>query len=116
MSQQLVLSQPLSADRAAALGLTPREYVVGEQISIPDTFADRLQRAGYALPVGATPTVVYGGMDPSIPAFIRMVSGTYPLRTSVTQDATRPVIWIGTTSSAIGGGYAVASVDVWIQA
>lgn len=97
------------------MGLDPREYVIGEQVTLSTINAARLQRAGYAAPVGATPSVVYGGLDPSIPAFIRQTSGTYPVRASVTADQTRPVIWIGTTSPTIGGGYAIAGVDVWVQ-
>lgn len=115
-TQQVVLAQPLSSDRAAALGLDPREYVLGEQVTVSDINAGRLQRAGYGAPVGAAPTVTYGGMDPSIPAFIRMGTGSiYPLRASVTQDATRPVIWIGSTAPTIGSGYAISGVDLWVQ-
>lgn len=55
-TQQVVLSEPLSAERAAGLGLDQREYLIGEQITISDVNASRLQRAGYAAPVGASPT------------------------------------------------------------
>lgn len=114
-TQQVVLSEPLSADRAAALGLDPREYATGEQITVSDVNASRLTRAGYVA-VGASPSVVYGGLDPSIPAFIRAgTGGTYPVRASVTADATRPVIWIGATAPGVGGGYAIAGVDLWVQ-
>jgi hypothetical protein len=111
---QVVLSEPLSADRAATLGLDPREYGAGEQITVSDLNAGRLTRAGYVA-VGAAPGTFYGGLDPSIPAFIRQTSGTYPTRSSVTQDTTRPVIWIGTTSPTVGGAYALPGVDLWIQ-
>jgi hypothetical protein len=114
-TQQVVLSEPLSADRAAALGLDPREYSTGEQITVSDVNASRLTRAGYTAVGATTPTTVYGGMDPSIPAFIRQVSGTYPTRSSETADVTRPVIWIGATSPTIGGAYAISGVDLWIQ-
>jgi hypothetical protein len=46
--------------------------------------------------------------------------GTYPLRSTVTADATRRVFWIGTVAPAIGGGYMQAQDiatgkpgDVW---
>lgn len=113
--QQVVLAQPLSADRAIVLGIDARDYLIGEQITVSEVDADRLQRAGYGAPVGAAPTVVYGGLDPSIPAFIRQTSGTYALRASVTLNPNRPVIWIGVSAPAIGGGYAITGVDVWIQ-
>lgn len=113
MATTLTLTNPISSDRAAALGLVPRDYLIGESITVSDTSASLLSKAGYGA-VG-TPTVVYGGMDPSIPAFIRQTSGTYPTRNSVTLDPNRPVIWIGTTAPTVGSGYAISGVDLWIQ-
>jgi hypothetical protein len=112
---QVVLSDSLSADRARAMGLDARDYAAGEQITVEQRYADGLTRAGYTAPVGAAATVVYGGMDPSIPAFIRQTSGTYPTRASVTLDPARPVVWIGATAPTVGGSYAISGVDVWIQ-
>lgn len=112
---QVVLSDSLSADRAQAMGLDGRDYLIGEQITVEQRYADGLMRAGYLAASGTTPTTVYGGMDPSIPAFIRQTSGTYPTRASVTLDPTRPVIWIGATAPTVGGSYAISGVDVWVQ-
>lgn len=112
---QVVLSDSLSADRAQAMGLDARDYSAGEQITVEQRYADGLTRAGYTAPVGTAASLVYGGMDPSIPAFIRQVSGTYPTRASVTRDTTRPVIWIGATAPTVGGSYAISGVDVWVQ-
>src|SRR3954466_8493359 len=99
MATQVVLSLPLSQDRAAAMGLDPRDYLIGEQITLDDRVAGMLTRAGYVTVGADSPVTVYGGMDPSIPAFIRQgTGGSWPQRSSVTRDATRPVIWIGTSS------------------
>lgn len=60
-TQQVVLSEPLSADRAAVMGLDSRDYMVGEQITIAAVDASRLTRAGYVAVGVVTPNVVYGG-------------------------------------------------------
>ena len=44
--------------------------------------------------------------------YIRWTGATVPLRTTVTTDATRTVMWIGPDYPASGGGYAVAGVDI----
>jgi hypothetical protein len=40
-------------------------------------------------------------------------SSSYPVRTSVTADTTRPVRWRGPVAPTIGGAYAVDGLDVW---
>lgn len=42
-------------------------------------------------------------------------SSSYPVRTTATSDATRPVRWRGPTAPTIGGNYAVDDLDVWEQ-
>jgi hypothetical protein len=96
---QVVLSDSLSADQARAMGLDARDYAAGEQITVEQRYADGLTRAGYTAPVGDAATVVYGGMDPSIPAFIRQTGGTYPTRASVT-NWTRPARGVDRRDSA----------------
>ena len=114
MTQTIVLASPLSVDAATRIGLPPREYANGEAVDVPDIAADRLRRAGYATPVGTTPTVVVD-FTPSAPAVILQSGGVYALRSSVTDNPGKTVLWIGATSPNIGGGYAITGVDVWIQ-
>lgn len=204
-TQQVVLTQPLSADRAVLLGLDVRDYAIGEQVVVDQRAADQLRRAGYLAPLGTTGStgggsgvssltvydsggsalpqrskiqfsgsvtvaddainsrtvvtatgssggggavasvngrtgaVVIGAADvgaltrttadtlyapagsgggtttSSTPATIRQSGSTYALRSTVTTDPARTVLWIGSTAPAIGGGYAIAGTDLWIQ-
>jgi hypothetical protein len=40
-------------------------------------------------------------------------SSSYPVRSTVTSDITRPVRWRGPVAPTIGGTYAVDNLDVW---
>ena len=45
--------------------------------------------------------------------FIPYNGSSYPVRTSVTADLTRPVVWIGPVSPTIGGDFALDNIDHW---
>jgi hypothetical protein len=49
----------------------------------------------------------------SVPAYIYEVSGSYPLRNTVTSSSTRTVIWVGIDAPTISSGYAINDVDIW---
>lgn len=49
----------------------------------------------------------------AIQAIIVEANGSYPLRSTVTNSLTRPVIWRGATAPMIGSGYAINNVDTW---
>jgi hypothetical protein len=40
-------------------------------------------------------------------------SSSYPIRTTVTSDTSRPVRWRGPVAPTIGGAYAINNLDVW---
>lgn len=40
-------------------------------------------------------------------------TSSYPTRSSVTTDTSRPVRWRGPVAPAIGGAYAIDGLDVW---
>lgn len=115
---QVVLSESLGAAQAQAIGLDGRDYLIGEQVTVEQRYADGLMRAGYLAPAGTPATAIWTGLttDPTAPSVILGSGSTYPLRSTVTTNPARTVLWIGGTAPAVGGGYAISGVDVWIQA
>lgn len=49
-------------------------------------------------------------------AVIAYAGNAYPKRTSVVSDTSKPGIWFGPVPPAVGGDYAVAGTDLWINA
>lgn len=42
-------------------------------------------------------------------------TGTQPLRSTVTSNTSRPVVWRQPTAPPSGNGYAIVGLDVWEQ-
>lgn len=55
-------------------------------------------------------------LDANVSDAVIFHNGTnYPLRNTVTTNASRRVRWVGPTAPTIGGGYAIDNLDVWEQ-
>ena len=65
--------------------------------------------------LGATGKLSDTLLPDSVPLRIQQAAGVYALRTTVTTSATRTVIWKGTNDPTFNAGYALASVDIWVQ-
>jgi hypothetical protein len=70
-----------------------------------------------AVDVGAYSTSQIDTMMRNTDAIILYNTGSssYPVRSTVTSDNTRPVRWRGPVAPTIGGSYAVDNLDVWEQ-
>jgi hypothetical protein len=68
-----------------------------------------------ALPVSPSVTVfpVAGPPDQHSLLYAPYNGSSYPLRSSITADQTRVVVWIGPVAPDIDEDYALDNVDVW---
>lgn len=112
-----------TTDRLATL-----EVAVGAGAGVAGGVAGPLDSNG-DLPITQLPTGVIGGAATTdaagqvpetqlpvwVPGVIQYANGAWPQRTTLPFSATRMVIWKGPTDPTFNAGYALASVDVWLQ-
>lgn len=65
--------------------------------------------------VRVTPGPVTSEDAATVPALTISYTGTQPLRSTVTTDPARPVLWISATPPSFAAGYAISGIDLWEQ-
>lgn len=105
----------LKANDASVMHLSGTETVTGSK-----NFTGGLSAGGSSVLTASSLTSYYTSTQ--IDGFLRNTdavvlyntgSASYPVRSTVTSDGSRPVRWRGPIAPTIGGAYAIDNLDIW---
>ena len=114
------LANGTASTDAAAFGQIPTVGAAGSgagnALSANDPLVlGAVQSVNGIAPSSGALTITPAQISPTIAVVAMYSSGEYPLRNTITTNASQTVIWLGPVAPPIGGGYALNGVDIWDQ-